>query len=239
MRIHYTTLYEDADIVCVDKPANLLSIADRFDTNKPNLRSMLKRRYGAAYVVHRLDAETSGVIVYALNAETHAAMSQLFENRDAVKKYLILCQSPQDDQGFIDAPIREHTGVPGRYVVHAKGKESQTSYKVLERFGGYALVEIDLHTGRTHQIRVHMRHIGAPLLVDAKYGVSEAFFLSAIKHVKIGKFEEEKPLLARASLHASSLDFIHPITAQAMHFEAELPKDMKATIHQLKKIYHK
>ena len=233
-------LYEDDDIVVLNKPSGILSIGDRFNLNAPSLLSALRRRYDEVYTVHRLDKETSGVIVYALNKEAHKAISQQFENRISSKKYLAFVENQIDDEGSINSPIAESPFIKGKMVVHKKGKESLTLFKTIERFGNISLVDIDLKTGRTHQIRVHFSHIGNPLFIDSIYGRRADFFLSELKgrKYKSNKNDIERPLLKRLTLHAHKLSFNHPVTGNLMSFEAKLPKDLKALRYQLNKFYH-
>ena len=118
-----------------------------------------------------------------------------------------------------------------------RGKASMTSYKTLEVFKHYALLEANIHTGRTHQIRVHMKHLGHPLAVDALYSNKSQLFLSEIKRkkFKLKKNAEERPILYRIPLHAYQLSFKHPISKQPIAFESPLPKDMRAVLNQLRK----
>ena len=228
-------IYEDNDLVVVDKKANVLTIQDRYDSTKPNLKAILKSRNEGIYVVHRLDLETSGLLVFAKNEESHAHLSDQFQNRTVEKVYLAICQSPIQDEGKIDTGIIEHKTKKGRYIAALKGKQSSTEYRVVKRLGQFALVEIKIHTGRTHQIRVHMKHIGASLLVDSKYGLYDEFKLSQIKKLKFKRDAEERPLLSRSALHSSRLTITHPKSGKRMTFEAPLHKDMKAVIFQLEK----
>ncbi len=190
------------------------------------------------YVVHRLDYNTSGVVLFARTSDAHKLLSRMFENGEIEKTYQALTKLPRDMEAIIDAPIRERISRPGTYEVHPSGKPSRTSFKVQSIFGLIALLDITLHTGRTHQIRVHLRHYGSPLLVDHEYGQQDAFFLSSIKHIKLGKGELERPLLKRSSLHASKVSFLHPITNNRVTIEAPWPKDFKAVVYQLNKAFN-
>ncbi|MFQ5448233.1 MAG: pseudouridine synthase, partial [Saprospiraceae bacterium] len=118
-----------------------------------------------------------------------------------------------------------------------RGKSSLTNYKVMERFQNYTLVEANIKTGRTHQIRVHFQSAGYPLAVDSLYGGKKAFYLSSVKQRKyhLGKNQEERPLMSRSTLHAARLTFEHPRTAERLTFEAALPRDFAAVLKQLRK----
>ncbi|MCS7035766.1 MAG: RluA family pseudouridine synthase [Saprospiraceae bacterium] len=231
-------LYEDEAVIVVNKPAGLLTIADRFG-NADNLHEWLERRYGRVLVVHRLDRETSGVLCFARTEEAHRHLSLQFENHTVDKFYLALVDGVvQEEEGEIDKPIGPHPTIAGKMVITASGKPSLTFYRVLERFQHFTLVEALLKTGRTHQARVHLQSIGYPLTVDALYGRRSALYLSEIKGraYKAGKFsEEERPLLARTALHAFRLRFLHPTSEERMEFRAEPPKDLSAVLQQLRK----
>ena len=233
-----SVIYEDRDLLIAEKPASLLSIPDRFVPEKENLLDLLKQGREEVYTVHRLDRETSGIMVYAKTREAHRDLSLQFENREVTKQYLVLVDGQvQDEEGQIDLPIGESLSHPGKMEVKGRGKPSLTLYKVLERFKGFTLLEADIQTGRTHQIRVHFAAIGHPLAVDSLYGQREGFFLSEIKgrRFRLGKYEEERPLMTRTTLHAHRLRFRHPVTREYLEFESEWPKDFGAVVNQLRK----
>jgi len=238
MKKAYTILYDDPHLLIVNKSAPLLTIPDRFNSDKVNLYNLLKAKYGEIFIVHRLDMETSGVICFAKTAEAHQNLSQQFEERTTQKIYQAIVKGTvAAESGRIDAPIAAHLYLVGKMTTHKKGKPSLTYYKVLERFNQYTLVELDLKTGRTHQIRVHLLSIGYPLVIDRLYANKEAFYLSEVKKrsYKLGKFEEERPLMSRLTLHALQLTIQHPGTQEKMTFEAPLPKDFRAMLQQLRK----
>ena len=186
--------------------------------------------------MHRIDRETSGVVLFAKTAEMHALLNTAFEQRQVEKIYrAIVVGSPNADSGRIDLPIAENEhGMRKMKIDKKNGKEAITDYKVIEKFNGYALIEAKPHTGRTHQIRVHLSAIGLPILADPLYSNSGWFFLSSIKR-NYKSNGEEKPLLARTALHAFSLSFINPVTGEKMLIEAPMPKDMEAVLKVLKK----
>lgn len=231
-------LHIDEDIIVVNKPYGYLSIQDRFDSNKPNVAGYLKSRYEEIFVLHRLDKETSGIMLFARNETAHRDLSHQFEKHTLKKKYLALVEGyVQNDSGTIHKPIAENKSLGGQMIISPKGKPSTTLYKVIERFKKYTLVEADILTGRMHQIRVHFKSIGHPLAIDAMYGNRTELYISDIKTRKlsVSKFQEEKPLMSRTSLHAFSLDFIHPGSFEPIYIEAPVFKDMKALITQLEK----
>ena len=231
-------LFENDDLVAVNKPSGVLSVPDRFDASLPSLKGMLREQYGEIFVVHRLDRETSGVILFAKTAETHKYLSELFEHRDVEKEYLgLVLGTPAASEGTIDEPLAPDPRNPGRMWVHAKGKHAVTHYKVLEAFGPWALVSFTIETGRTHQIRVHLQQLGHTLVGDVLYGDGKPLLLSQIKKKKFKlsrELEEERPLLNRLALHA------HRIRLKDMHgqeilVEAPLQRDMEVTLKQLRK----
>ncbi len=230
-------LYYDDDLIVVNKPPGVLSIPDRFQKDRPHVRGILERRFGRLYVVHRLDKDTSGVMLFARTAEAHRALSLQFEYRRVEKVYhAVLSGIVEQDALEVDFPLLPDPRRPGRMIPSARGKEARTSIRVLARFQIATYVECRLTTGRLHQVRVHCAALGHPLLVDPDYGGAPAFFLSSIKRrYKLAQDEVELPLLARLPLHALGLGFEHPRTGQWMRVEAPLPKDFRALLHALQK----
>ncbi|MCW3461946.1 RluA family pseudouridine synthase [Chitinophaga nivalis] len=237
MRLEDHILLETPDFVIVNKPSGVLTLPDRHDNELISLNAIMKKAYGEIFVVHRLDRDTSGIILFARNEAAHKYFSQLFEGRDVKKYYLgLVSGQPAVKQGSVNEGIMEHPVQKGKMVTNRKGKASLTDYEVLEEFGLYSLVRMRIHTGRTHQIRVHMKFLGHPIAVDELYGSPEPVLLSAIKKkFKLGKHtEEERPILSRLALHAAMLEFKGP-NGQPYVVEAPLPKDMSALLNQLRK----
>lgn len=215
----------------------MLTLPDRHDEQQQCLRGWLTHLYSQIFVVHRLDRDTSGIILFAKTDSAHKYFSRLFEGRDIEKIYQgMVLGVPLHSQGSIDAPLAEHPAQNGTMVVYKKGKPSLTDYEVLQAWGPYSLLLFRLHTGRTHQIRVHCKHIGHPIACDPLYGDGKPVLLSSIKRkFKLSKLEEnEKPILSRLALHAFSLRFADP-TGVVQYAEAPLPRDMKALVNQLSK----
>lgn len=228
-------IFENEYFVAVNKPAGLLNIPDRLG-QELSLKQLLKDRYGEIYTVHRLDKDTSGIIVFAKDEATHKQLSQSFEGREVEKYYLGLVQGiPFNKQDSVDASIMEHPGKTGKMITHVKGKASLTDYEVLESFRLYSWMQFRIHTGRTHQIRLHMQHIGHPIVCDELYGDAQPVLLSALKRkFKLSKAaEEERPLLSRLALHSHRLSF--ELNGERFELEAELPKELRALLQQLRK----
>lgn len=229
-------IFENDHFIAINKPAGLLSIPDRFGRDA-SLKSILQDWYGKIFTVHRLDKETSGLIVFAKDEVTHKFLSQAFEGRDVEKYYLGLVNGTlMNSEGTIDVPIMEHPGKTTLMMAHKKGRPSVTDYKVIEELGMYSLVQFRIHTGRTHQIRVHSKYIGNSIVCDDLYGDGHPVLLSSIKRkFKLSKNElDERPLLNRLALHSFQLKFTD---AEGIRHELEAPlsKDLRALLQQLRK----
>ncbi|MEO5984248.1 MAG: RluA family pseudouridine synthase [Ferruginibacter sp.] len=233
----FVIVYEDDEFVAVNKASGLLTIPDR-EQSERSLKEFLIEKYGVIFTVHRLDKETSGIVLFAKNAASHKFLSRLFEEREIKKYYLgIVIGSPPEKAGSIEAPITEHPLHKGTMHIHKTGKPSFTTYEVLDANKNYSLVSFQLHTGRTHQIRVHAKHIGHPLACDPLYGNGNPVKLSSFKkNYKTGKHDdEERPMLSRLALHSYKLIFTD---AGGIKREliAEMPKEFRALMMQLKKL---
>lgn len=229
-----SVIFENDDFIAVNKPSGVFSIPDRARSEE-SLKEMLEKKYGRIFPVHRLDRETSGLILFAKNAEFHKYLSGLFEKHQVEKYYTgIVSGRPVPDSGDIIAPIAEHPLKKGTMVIHRTGKASHTSYEVIIGHHAFSMVSFRLHTGRTHQIRVHSKNIGHPLACDPVYGDGKPVFLSRYKkNFKQSKMEEERPLIGRLALHAARLVFDdHGIRRD---LSAPVPKEFSVLMEQLMK----
>jgi len=231
-------LFENDDLIVVNKCPYLPVIPDRYGLYTHNLRDLLGRYLGnQPLVVHRIDADTSGIVLFAKNELLHQKMNILFENHQVCKEYLAIVNgSPGEENGIIDMPIAQSGRRNFMMEIHANGKEAKTEYKVLEKFSNYSLLHLKPQSGRTHQIRVHLNAIGCPLAVDPLYGIREQIDLSMIKK-KYRHKGTEKPvsLCDRLTLHAHRISFENPLNGKAMSFEATAPKDFNALLNTLQK----
>ncbi len=206
-------MFEDSDLLLIDKPSGLLSLSGKNPLNKDSVHYRLVQNYPSATLVHRLDFGTSGVMVLALNKEVNADLTKQFQARTVVKKYLAtLFGELAENEGVINAPLAK-AEFPYQKVCVENGKEAQSHYRVLERFTdsltGIKTTRVVFTplTGRTHQLRVHSREIGHPIIGCDLYGL------------RIGDVETNT-LADRLALHASSLKFDHPVTGQRMFVES-------------------
>ncbi len=222
-------VYEDKDIIVVNKPRGIVVHPSAGHAGATLVNALLhhckdlsgvggKLRPG---VVHRLDKDTSGLIVFAKNDAAHLELSRQFKDRSVKKTYLALVRGEvKNATGSIDAPLGRHPVNRKKIAViesdRYKKREARTDYKVIKRFNGYTLLELDLHTGRTHQIRVHLAHIGYPVVGDQVYS---------------RKNDELK--FSGQLLHAAKLSFDHPVTGKRLEFCAEMPEDMKEAIESI------
>lgn len=229
-------IFQNEDFIAFNKPSGLLTIPDRMGKDV-SLKNLLKEKYPDVFTVHRLDRDTSGLVLFALNEASHKHLSKQFEERSTTKIYNgLVLGKPAQTEGVINEPIAEHPVKKGMMTVWRKGKESITEYKVLESFRHFSLLEFHILTGRTHQIRVHMKHLGHPIVCDPMYGDGKPVLLSQLKtKFKLSQREdEERPILNRLALHAASLSFTG-LNNEAFTLEAPWPKDLKATVNQLSK----
>ena len=234
--------------MALDKPAGLLTSPDRYDPDRPNLMKLLHagiadgkpwaRERHLVYLMnaHRLDFETSGIILLAKNKPALVALANLFGSEKPAKKYVALAQGRSDRTAFeVDAKLAPHPFTTGLIRVDPKnGKKSKTRFAVLESFEGWTLLQCEPLTGRTHQIRVHLRHVGLPLVGDALYG-GRPLWLSRLKRgYRLKPGREERPLIGRVALHAEKLDLPHPVTGAAIAIAAPWPKDLKVAVKYLR-----
>ena len=194
-------LWSDNSLLAVNKPSGLLTLPDGYDKTLPHLRSILEPTYGHLWIVHRLDRETSGIIVLARTADAHRFLNTLFQEKQASKLYnaLVVGQPPWENI-TINASLRPDGDRRHRTVVDpVQGKPATTDLVVIHRYEAYSLLDVTPRTGRTHQIRAHLRHIGYPIIADPLYR------------------DPTHPchaLLPRLGLHARSLTLIHPETKE-------------------------
>jgi tRNA pseudouridine32 synthase/23S rRNA pseudouridine746 synthase/23S rRNA pseudouridine955/2504/2580 synthase len=223
-------LWSADGLLAVDKPAGVPVIPGRTEAGGPSLRERLEAELGRrVWVVHRLDRDTSGVLLFALDAEAHRAASLAFEQGQADKRYLALVSPPLPGSIRIEAALvparrsRMRVAAPGE-----EGKPAVTELSAVETFGEVALVEARPLTGRTHQIRVHLRHAGAPLLVDPQYGRPEP-----VNERRLGG-ASDAVVLARTPLHASRLVLAGGGGLPAVDVSAPLPPDMARALELLR-----
>lgn len=232
-------VFEDDFIIVVAKPANLLTIPDHWVKERPNLMDWLReiRPHESILVVHRLDLETSGLLVFAKSSAAHSNLCQQFEAHTIEKEYFAIVHGEVPEKaGAIDLSLSPNPKKRGTMLVNKNGKPAVTRWHLLEKFKNYSFLRVLPESGRLHQIRVHLRAVGHPLLVDRKYGDRTPVLLSQLKKNYIRKQEkEERPLMDRLALHAGKLRIRHPQTGNLVRFESELPKDMMITLKNLRK----
>lgn len=224
-----TTVYEDADIIVVDKPIGVVAHPTVGWNGPTVLEGLLASGVqlstsGAAErqgIVHRLDANTTGLMVLAKSDTAYTVLKRAFKERTVDKRYHTLVQGHPDPlRGTVDAPIGRHPSGDGRFAAVASGRPSVTHYDTLEAFRAASLLEIKLETGRTHQIRVHMAAIGRPCVGDHLYGADPTI--------------SERLGISRQWLHAMKLRFEHPARGGTVEFDSSYPDDLAAAVEQLR-----
>jgi len=232
----WTIVHEDEDIVVVNKPALYRSIPDGYDNNIPNLKSKLQEKRPELYVFQRMDKETSGLMLFTKKQEAQKRLTDQFEQGQFSKIYkAIATNTPPEPVGQIDLAMSHSEHSRRNVTLNAKGKLAITKYRTIETFQNFSYLEIKSITGRMHQIRLHMSSIYCPLACDKMYGDGKPIMLSHIKRKYRRSGDQEKPLMDRTALHVSDLEFTHPRSKEKVAFNAELPKDMKAVLNQLRK----
>ncbi|MEK7227047.1 MAG: RluA family pseudouridine synthase [Bacteroidota bacterium] len=247
-KMELTIVYEDADLMIVNKPAGMVvhpgsgnysgtllnGVAYYLQQQNPALSEDVLPRFG---LVHRIDKNTSGLLVLAKNDKAMRHLAKQFFDHTIQRRYLALVWGDMiNDEGTIVAHVGRNLRFRKLFEAYPEGdhgKDAITHYKVLERFGYVTLVECKLETGRTHQIRVHMKYIGHPLFSDDFYGGDKI-----VKGTVFAKYKQFVDncfqLCPRQALHAKTLGFIHPSTAKEIFFEAPLPADMQQVIEKWK-----
>lgn len=235
-RIADLLIWEDPAILVVRKPAKLPTLPDGYHPDAPCLINLLSSHYPTVMVVHRLDKETSGLLVLALTPEAHRNLNMQFERRQVTKRYQALVRGePAWDHREARFPLLKDGDRRHRTIIdHRRGQEAHTSLNVHERFKGFALVEAIPHTGRTHQIRAHLAHLGFPILVDRLYGDGAPLYRSQLETGYRPKGGDERPLIDRLCLHAGSLEFTHPTDGTPSLFSASFPEDFESALRHLR-----
>ncbi|HWS12307.1 MAG TPA: RluA family pseudouridine synthase [Rhodocyclaceae bacterium] len=225
--IPLTVAYEDEQILVIDKPAGLVVHPGSGNWRGTLLNALLHRLPALAGlpragIVHRLDKDTSGLLVVAKTLEAQTDLVRQLQARTVRREYLALVRGTVERDGLVDAPIGRHPVQRTRMAVVARGRPARTHYRVRERLAGATLVECALESGRTHQIRVHMAHIGHPILGDPVYA----------RHAAGGV------AFGRQALHAWRLGLRHPASGAALHWESALPQDMAGLLDRLRREKH-
>lgn len=255
----FSIIYEDDTILAVDKAAGISVLADRWDDSKERLDELLNAYFASdageaaaatparkpripfphrVYVVHRIDRDTSGLVLFAKTADAHRALSGAFESRSVQKSYLALVHGrPSWTETDCELPLRPDGDREHRTVIDkSKGKSARTRFRVLGGVSNYTVLEAVPETGRTHQIRVHLASLGHPIVCDALYGSAEAVKLSSFKRGWRGDPIAERPLLDRLGLHAWRLVLPEGTAGgEELSLSAPPPRDLASTLNQLEK----
>ena len=241
-------LFEDGDLLVLDKPSGLLVSPDRFDAERPSLMNLLHtgieqqkpwaRERHLTYLsnAHRLDFETSGVLLLAKNKPALVELANLFGSEKPLKKYVAIAWGNPPAQNFdVDAKLAPHPLKAGQMRVDPKGgKKSKTIFEVLEQYSDWCLLRCSPLTERTHQIRMHLKHAGFPVVGDELYG-GKMLWLSRLKRdFRLKPGREERPLMSRVALHAEELTLPHPTTKEMLTIKSEWPKDLRVAVKYLR-----
>jgi 23S rRNA pseudouridine1911/1915/1917 synthase len=227
-------VHEDEALLVIDKPAGMVVHPGAGNARHTLQNALLAHDAALALVpraglVHRLDKDTSGLLLVARTPESHHALTAMLQQRAVTRVYLALCHGLPTAGGTIDEPIGRHRTVRTRMAVRRDGRPAVTHYRLEERFRGHTLLRVQLETGRTHQIRVHLAHVGLPIVGDPLYGGRRRQLAGAgsVLQAALRSFR-------RQALHAQRLEFDHPLTGRRRTFEAPLPADFRALLAALR-----
>ncbi len=229
-------IYCDNALLVVNKPAGLSTLPDGYNPTLPHIKSLLEREHGRLWIVHRLDKETSGVLILARDAQAHRSLNTQFEQHRVSKVYHALVKGDlQWQEKTVDLPLHPNGDRRHRTVIDPQhGKPAITHFRVLERLGPYSLVEAIPETGRTHQIRAHLSAIGVSILGDKLYTRKDKINQQA----GITTFEQVSSTgglpTPSIALHALSVEIDHPLTGERMKFTAPYPAELFGLLQQLR-----
>jgi len=241
-------LFEDDYLLALDKPAGLLASPDRLSPERPSLMNLLhagiaagkpwalERRLAYLANAHRLDAETSGVLLLAKSKPVLAGLADLFSSNRTVGKYVALVTgSPREERFEVNARIGPHPTIAGMMRVDPReGKTAQTIFEVMERFPDHTLLRCQPLTERRHQLRVHLQNSGLRIAGDQLYGGRPLLLSRLKKDYRLKPGREERPLISRVALHAEQLELPHPVTGEPVTITAPWPKDLKVALKYLR-----
>ena len=212
MRPYLSVIYQDDDIVVLDKPSGLLSVPGKAPEHRDSLMVRAQRVFPTSVIIHRLDMATSGIMVMPLNRPAMSNLARQFQERHTQKVYTAWVSGlTKSDGGVIHQPLRcDWPNRPKQIIDHVQGKSAQTIWRVLKRKGSATLVELHPITGRSHQLRVHMQYLGHPILGDRLYAS-----------------EKDQNAAPRLQLHATRLQFVHPSTSEKMVFDSPASKALE------------
>jgi RluA family pseudouridine synthase len=243
-----SALFEDEHLLALDKPAGLLTAPDPDNAERPSLMKLLHdgiaagKPWAAARQLtylsnaHRLDFETSGVLLLAKTKTAFMALADLFGGEKPVRNYLALVWGNPPDKDFtVDAPLAPHPLKAGQMCIPPNnGKKARTDFEVLEQFSDWSLLRCRPLTERPHQIRIHLQHAGFPIVGDELY-LGKKLWLSRLKkNFRLKEGREERPLIARSALHLEALELPHPVTNEMLKITAPWPKDLKVAVKYLR-----
>ena len=243
----FAVVYEDKNIVVVNKASGIAVSPDRWDLAKERLDKLVAESLNLQniFIVHRIDRETSGLVIFAKNSGSHKSLSLAFEERQVKKRYIVVVNGrPSWNETVCTLPLvpngnKQHHTIIDKF----RGKESVTNFRLLGSAGNYSVLEALPETGRTHQIRVHLKALEHPVVCDELYGNNKPVLLSSFKRSWRGDPHEERPLISRLGLHAAEL-FVPGYSAEqsgeekekGLNLKAPLSRDITALIHQMEKV---
>ena len=227
-------VFEDKDLIILNKPVGLVVHPGSGNTSGTLVNALLNHDASLGFlpragIVHRLDKDTSGLMVVSKNESSYLDLVKQLKERSVKRTYLAIVVGIPVVSKVVNEPIGRHPKIRTKQAVLQSGKEAITRFTVLEKYEGYSLLKVNLDTGRTHQIRVHLSHIGYPIVGDPLYGNRNKF--------SSGTKEELKNIISsfkRQALHAQALELVHPSSGKLISFNAEIPEDMETLINQIK-----